>query len=361
MNALQEYKCPCCDGAVSFDTDSQRLKCPYCGTEFDIETVLSYGEDLDADSDDNMNWQTKPTAEWQENETAQLGTYVCNSCGGQIVGDENTASTKCPYCGNPVVVMGKVSGMLKPDCVIPFKVDKKAAVEALSEYYKGKRLLPKVFKDRNRIEEVKGLYVPVWLFDTEADAHIRYKATKNRMWSDSRFDYVETSFYSITRQGSLSFANVPVDGSTKMDDELMESVEPYDFSEAVDFNAAYLAGFLTDKYDVDAETSIERANQRIKRSTEEAFASTVHGYSSVVPASSSISFENGSSKYALYPVWLLCTDWNGQKFHFAVNGQTGKVAGDLPMDKSAYLKWLFGLAAGVGIGVFLVLRLLGMF
>lgn len=360
MNTLQEYKCPCCDGAIGFDTDSQNLKCPYCGTEFDVETVVSYSQDIGGDAEDSMNWETKPDTEWQEDETQGFNTYVCNSCGGEIVGDENTASTKCPYCGNPIVVTGKVSGMLKPDCVIPFKIDKKAAVQALSEYYKGKKLLPKIFKDRNRIEEVKGLYVPVWLFDTEADAHIRYKATRNRMWSDSRYNYVETSYFSIIRAGNIAFENVPVDGSTKMDDELMESIEPYDFSQAVDFHTAYLAGFLTDKYDVDADTSIDRANQRIKKSTEDAFASTVHGYTGVIPVSSSVSFDNGSSKYALYPVWLLNTDWDGKKFYFAVNGQTGKVAGDLPMDKSAYFKWLFGLAAGVGIGVFLILRLLGM-
>lgn len=361
MNTLQEYKCPCCDGAISFDADSQKLKCPYCGTEFDMETVVSYDEELKGDSSDNMTWETKPQTEWQENEADGLCTYVCNSCGGEIVGDENTVSKSCPYCGNPVVVMGKVSGMLKPDYVIPFKIDKKAAVNALSDYYKGKKLLPKVFKDKNRIEEIKGLYVPVWLFDTDADAHIRYKATRHRVWSDSKYDYTETSFYSVTRAGSLSFENVPVDGSTKMDDELMESVEPYDFSEAVDFQTAYLAGFLTDKYDIDVQTSIERANERIKMSTEETFASTVIGYSSVIPVSSSVSFNNGCSKYALYPLWLLNTEWNGKKFFFAVNGQTGKVAGDLPMDKSSYFKWLFGLAFGVGIGVFVVLRLIGLF
>ena len=360
MNTLQEYKCPCCDGAVSFDTDSQNLGCPYCGTEFDIETVVSYDEELKADAPDNMNWESKPEEMWQEGETEGLCVYICNSCGGEIVGDENMASTKCPYCESPVVITGKVSGLLKPDYVIPFKVDKKAAINALSEYYKGKRLLPKIFKDKNRIEEVKGLYVPVWLFDTEADAHIRYRATRNRFWSDSKYNYTETSFYSVTRGGTLCFENVPVDGSTKMDDELMESVEPYDFSQAVDFGTAYLAGFLTDKYDIDMQESIGRANERIKKSTEDAFASTVHGYSSVIPVSSSVSFEKGSSKYALYPVWLLNTAWNGQKFSFAVNGQTGKVAGDLPMDKSAYFKWLFGLGFGVAIAVFAILKLIGL-
>ena len=151
---------------------------------------------------------------------------------------------------------------------------------------------------------------------------------------------------------------MPVDGSTKMDDALMESIEPYDFTGAVDFQTAYLAGFLADKYDVDSEQSIERANERIKKSTENAFASTVQGYSTVIPESTSIRLQNGKAKYALYPVWLLNTTWNGQRYTFAMNGQTGKFVGDLPLDKSAYKKWLFGLTGLIGAAVFAVSYLL---
>ena len=151
---------------------------------------------------------------------------------------------------------------------------------------------------------------------------------------------------------------MPVDGSTKMDDALMESIEPYDFTGAVDFQTAYLAGFLADKYDVDSEQSIERANERIKKSTENAFASTVQGYSTVIPESTSIRLQNGKVKYALYPVWLLNTTWNGQRYTFAMNGQTGKFVGDLPLDKGAYKKWLFGLTSLIGAAVFAVSYLL---
>ena len=202
------------------------------------------------------------------------------------------------------------------------------------------------------------IYVPVWLFNADADANIRYKATKVRAWSDSNYNYTETSFYAISRGGKIGFERVPVDGSTKMDDALMESIEPYDFTGAVDFQTAYLAGFLADKYDVDSEQSIERANERIKKSTENAFASTVQGYSTVIPESTSIRLQNGKAKYALYPVWLLNTTWNGQRYTFAMNGQTGKFVGDLPLDKGAYTKWLFGLTSLIGAAVFAVSYLL---
>ena len=225
------------------------------------------------------------------------------------------------------------------------KLDKKAAKAALQKHYGGKRLLPKIFKDQNHIDEIKGMYVPFWLFDADADATIRYKATRVRTWSDSRYNYTETSFFAVSRGGTVGFERVPVDGSSKMPDDLMESIEPFQFSDAVDFKTAYLAGYLADKYDVDADQSIERANERIKRSTEEAFTSTVQGYTSVVPETSSVKLRGGKARYALYPVWLLNTTWNGQKYTFAMNGQTGKLVGDLPVDKNAARRWTIGLTA----------------
>ena len=347
MAVLQEFKCPCCDGAIEFDSTLQKMKCPYCDAEFEMEALQAYDADLNSQPQENMTWDTAAGGQWQAGETEGLRVYTCNTCGGEIVADETTGASECPFCGNPVIMTGQFAGALKPDLVIPFKVDKKAAIAALQNHYKGKLLLPKVFKDQNHIKEVKGLYVPVWLFDTDADAHVRYKATRTRTWSDSQYRYTETSHFSVTRGGGIGFENVPVDGSTKMDDTLMESIEPFNIGDAVDFQTAYLSGYLADKYDVDAEASIDRANQRIKQSTEDAFRSTVQGYTSVVPVSSTINLQNGRARYALYPVWILNTQWNGQKFTFGINGQTGKIAGDLPMDKSKFWTWLAGVSGAV--------------
>ncbi len=358
MSVLQQYKCPCCGGAIEFDSGLQKMKCPYCDTEFEMETLVSYDNELKNEASDDMAWETAAGGQWQEGEADGLRVYTCQSCGGEIVGDETTAATSCPFCGNPVVMMGQFSGALKPDYVIPFKLDKKAALEALKQHYGGKRLLPKIFTEENHIDEVKGVYVPVWLFDADADANIRYKATRIRTWSTSEYRYTETSYYAVMRAGTIGFERVPVDGSTKMDDALMESIEPFDFTDAVDFQTAYLSGYLADKYDVDSEQSITRANERIKKSTEQAFASTVKGYSSVMPESSSVHLKNGVAKYALYPVWLLNTSWNGEKYTFAMNGQTGKLVGDLPMDKGAYKKWLFGIAGAVSAAAFALSYLL---
>ena len=341
MAILQDYKCPCCDGAIAFEAGLQKMKCPYCDTEFEMETLAAYDDALQADQDDAMAWESTTSEQLSEGVRA----YVCNSCGGEILGDDQTAATSCPYCGNPVVMMQQFAGALKPDLVIPFKRDKKAAIASLKKHYMGKRLLPKVFKNENHLKEIQGIYVPVWLFDAGAQADVRYKGTQVQTWSDSQYNYTKTSYFAISRSGSLQFTRIPVDGSSKMDDTLMESLEPFDSSKAVDFQTAYLAGFLADKYDADADSCIERANQRIKRSTEEAIADTISGYDSLTTEHSSVRLTQGKTRYALYPVWLLNTKWKGETYTFAMNGQTGKFVGDLPMDKGIYRRWFFGITA----------------
>ena len=364
MAGLQEYKCPCCGGAIAFDSTIQKMKCPYCNTEFEMDSLKGYDAELQDEETDSMEWETAAGGEWGEGETDGLRTYVCKSCGGEIVGDANTAATSCPFCDNPIVMMGQFSGSLKPDLVIPFKLDKKAAKEGLMKHLTGKRLLPKIFKDQNHIDEIKGVYVPFWLFDTDVDAKVRYKATKIRTWSDSDYNYTQTSYYMVHRGGSVGFEYVPVDGSTKMADDLMESIEPFNCGEAVNFQTAYLAGYLADKYDVTAEESIDRANERVKKSTEQAFAETVIGYDTVVAENTSVQFHGGKAKYALYPVWLLNTTWNGNKYTFAMNGQTGKFVGDLPVDKAAATRWTLILATtftAVTYGAATLLHFLGLF
>lgn len=362
MSELIEYKCPCCGGAIEFNSDAQNMKCPYCDSEFDLKSLKEAGETLGnyVDISSSMDWQKSTSNDWQAGEEDGLVTYICNSCGGEIIADQNTAATKCPFCDNPVVMSGKLSGALKPDYVIPFKLNKQKAVEGLKNHFSGKRLLPKVFKDENHIEEVKGIYVPFWVFDAKAESSARYSATKLRSWSDSRYNYTETSYFTLVREGNMDFNGIPVDGSSKMPDSLMESIEPYDLSDAVDFETAYLAGYLADKYDVAANACAERANQRIKSTCEDELRRTVIGYATAQPIGSGLRLAQSEVKYALYPVWLLNTVWNGQRYTFAMNGQTGKFVGDLPVDRGAYFKWLFGIAAAAGAAAFVILTLLSL-
>ncbi len=351
MSALTEQKCPCCGGAVEFDVSSQNLKCPYCGTEFDIAALQQAEQNAaTVNASDSVAWSNQ-NAGWSAGETDGMKVFGCNSCGGEIVADEATGATTCPYCGNQVVVKGQFSGALRPDIIIPFKLDKKAAKEALKRHVSSKKFVPKLFKSENKLDEIKGVYVPHWLFSGDAVANAGYKATTTKRWSDSKNNYVQTSYFDVYRSGSLKFENIPVDGSTKMPDDLMESIEPFDISQAVDFNTAYLAGYLADKYDVSVDDSYQRANERVKQSAGDALRNTVSGYDMVTLSNINMNIANGNYKYALYPVWILTSKWNGKNYTFAMNGQTGKMTGDIPTDNKAVLT--ASAVAGLGIGALL--------
>ena len=359
METLLEYKCPACGGALSFDSSLQKMKCPYCDTEFEVAALQELDEALKQEKPSDFTWESQPEGQWTAEETEGLRTYVCQSCGGEIVGDLNTAATSCPYCDNPVVMAGQFTGTLRPDLVIPFQLDKEQAKAALQQHLNKKPLLPKLFKSQNRIESIQGIYVPFWLFDTDADANIRYKATRIHCWSDANYNYTRTSFYSLLRAGRIGFDNVPVDGSSKLSNDLMESIEPYDMSQGVDFQTAYLAGYLADKFDVEAEDCKTRANDRIRASTEAAFSQTTVGYNSVIPEHSNISLSGGRVRYALLPAWILTTRWQDKLYTFAMNGQTGKMVGNLPIDWKLFWTYLLSIGLGSGALISLIACLFG--
>lgn len=361
MSTILDYKCPACGGKAEFDSTLQKMKCPFCDTTFDVSEMAEMDQVLDQEPQEEPSQeapQETPSEETDQQWDNEMQVFTCNSCGGELVTDQNTAATHCPYCDNPVVLAGRLSGALKPDLVIPFQLDKEYAKDAFRKHCMGKRLLPKSFYSDSRLEEIKGVYVPFWLFDADVDARITYKATKVRSWSDSNYRYTETSHYSVVRDGSLGFRRIPVDGSSKMSDDMMESIEPYKSDQAVSFQTAYLSGYLADKYDIDAKQSIGRADSRIRSSTETVYRDTVTGYTTVNTAGTHIQAKNRKTKYALYPVWMLTTNWNGQKYTFAMNGQTGKFVGDLPMDKKAYWFW-WALWSGIlSGGLILILYIL---
>ena len=356
MSAITEQKCPHCGGAVEFNVGAQKLKCPYCDAEFDI-AAMQQAEDFAANTVEQINWNSQGS-QWDAGETDGMNVYACKSCGGEIVADQTTGATSCPYCGNQVVMKGQFSGALRPDLVIPFKLDKKAAKEALKKHFRGKKFVPKAFLAENKLDEVKGVYVPHWLFSCDAVVNATYQAEKYKHWSDSKNEYTETTAYNVYRSGSIGFDNVPVDGSTKMPDDLMESIEPFNLNEAVPFNTAYLAGYLADKYDVDVNQSMGRANERIQASALDAFEDTVEGYNAVTPMQAAMQVANGSYKYALYPVWILNVKWKGQNHTFAMNGQTGKFVGNIPTEEKK-AKLIGGLGgAAVGALIYIIINII---
>lgn len=352
------YKCPCCDGALEFNGEAQKLKCPYCDSEFTVEAVKEYNELKGKRDKEDIKWEEynedSGTGKWTDEEKSKLRTYICPACAGEIVADETTGATKCIYCGNPTIIPHKFEGTFKPDIIIPFRLDKKKAVEKLTDFYKGKILLPKVFKEENKIQEIKGIYVPFWLYDCDVDATINYRATRVRTWSDRHYNYIKTDYFLVKRSGEIEFGKVPADASKKMDDSYMDAIEPFDYKELKEFIPSYLSGYYADKYDVDAKSNEKRVSERIKKTTEQMFEDTVHGYATVMPEQKNIGLKKGQVSYALLPVWMLNTKYNGEIYTFAMNGQTGKFIGKLPIDKKNALL----LFLGVLVPVFIILTIL---
>ena len=366
---VTNYQCPACTGPLHYAGASGKLECEYCGSAYDVAEI----EKLYAEKEAAAETQAAAATAAQAAETKELGedqgeytasgenwdpegmkAYSCPSCGAELVCDETTAATSCPYCGNPSIVPGQFTDMRKPDYVLPFKLDKKAAEEALRKYYKGKKLLPRAFSAENHIREIKGVYVPFWLYDGEADADISYAATRVFTTTRGNERITTTEHYQVRRAGTVRFEGIPVDASSKMPDEHMDSIEPFDYSELKPFSTAYLPGYLADKYDEDAETCAQRADRRAKATAMDVMNNSVKGYATCIPTRENVRLRRGRVKYALMPVWMLSTQWKGQSFLFAMNGQTGKLIGDLPISRGRLLGWF----AGVSLPLMAVLYLL---
>mgnify|MGYP004529348837 FL=1 len=368
---VTNYKCPACTGPLHFVGSSGKLECDYCGSTFDVAEVEKLYADKDKAAAEAQHKAEEKTAAGGETDWDMSGlnedwgadangvkAYSCPSCGAELICDDSTAATSCPYCGNPTIVPGQLSGALKPDYVIPFKLSKEDAVKALQEHYKGKPFLPKEFKSKNHIQEIKGVYVPFWLFDGAAEGSARFEATISHSYTSGDEEVTQTEHYDVYRAGDIAFEKIPVDASSKMPDDHMDSIEPYDYSELKKFSTAYLPGFLADKYDVSIEQCRDRADERCANTLSDALRQSVGGaYDSCTKVDEQISLRRGKVHYALMPVWMLSSKWKGKDFLFAMNGQTGKLVGDLPMSWGKFWATFAAIAAPLTIISSLILAL----
>ncbi len=365
-NQVTNYQCPACTAPLHFVGETGKLECDYCGSTYDVAEIEAlYAEkeaeaanaqaEAEAKADEEQPWDPDSAgSDWGE-EAEKMRAYSCPTCGAQLICDETTAATSCPYCGNPTVIPGQFGGTLKPDLVLPFKLSKEQAVAALKKHYQGKKLLPKTFKDENHIQEIKGVYVPFWLFDNHAELDLTYAAKTSTTRREGDYQVTRTKHYNVGRAGTMDFEKVPVDGSSKMPDDFMDSIEPYNYRELKPFSTAYLPGYLADKYDVDAREAALRAETRCKNSAEQTARRTVVGYDTVTPIQRLVHLKNGKVAYALLPVWMLSTKWEGKQYLFAMNGQTGKLVGDLPLDRKKARQWFWGIAAAASLAFILLL------
>lgn len=380
---VTNYQCPACTGPLHYSAKSGKLECDYCGSSFDVAEIEALyarkeaeaaaakqaadakAEAAQAAKDEaaeaaaaSGGWDTSDLSRDWGAEADGLRVYSCPSCGAELICDQSTAATACPYCGNPAIVPGQFSGALRPDYILPFRLSKDDAVQALRAHYKGKPFLPRSFTSANHIEQIQGVYVPFWLFDGGAEGAASYRASNTNVYETGDYEITETRHYHVVRAGSLAFEKIPVDASSKMPDDHMDSIEPFDYAQLRPFSTAYLPGYLADKYDVTIDDSRDRADTRCRETLAQALRDTVTGYGACVTEREDIALRRGKVHYALLPVWMLSTKWNGQDFLFAMNGQTGKLVGDLPTDRGRFWGMFAAIAAPLTVALTAILQFL---
>lgn len=380
---VTNYQCPACTGPLHYSAKSGKLACDYCGSSFDVAEIealyarkeaeaaaAKQAADAKAEAAQaakaeaaeaaaaSGGWDTSDLSRDWGAEADGLRVYSCPSCGAELICDQSTAATACPYCGNPAIVPGQFSGALRPDSILPFRLSKDDAVQALRAHYKGKPFLPRSFTSANHIEQIQGVYVPFWLFDGGAEGAASYRASNTNVYETGDYEITETRHYHVVRAGSLAFEKIPVDASSKMPDDHMDSIEPFDYAQLRPFSSAYLPGYLADKYDVTIDDSRDRADTRCRETLAQALRDTVTGYGACVTEREDIALRRGKVHYALLPVWMLSTKWNGQDFLFAMNGQTGKLVGDLPTDRGRFWGMFAAIAAPLTVALTAILQFL---
>lgn len=380
---VTNYQCPACTGPLHYSAKSGKLACDYCGSSFDVAEIealyarkeaeaaaAKQAADAKAEAAQaakaeaaeaaaaSGGWDTSDLSRDWGAEADGLRVYSCPSCGAELICDQSTAATACPYCGNPAIVPGQFSGALRPDYILPFRLSKDDAVQALRAHYKGKPFLPRSFTSANHIEQIQGVYVPFWLFDGGAEGAASYRASNTNVFETGDYEITETRHYHVMRAGSLAFEKIPVDASSKMPDDHMDSIEPFDYAQLRPFSTAYLPGYLADKYDVTIDDSRDRADTRCRETLAQALRDTVTGYGACVTEREDIALRRGKVHYALLPVWMLSTKWRGQDFLFAMNGQTGKLVGDLPTDRGRFWGMFAAIAAPLTVALTAILQFL---
>lgn len=316
------YKCPNCGSNMVFDSERQQLVCPHCSTVKNVEEM---------DSQVNEN-------------KMEMKSYHCPTCGAELVTDLTTTATFCNYCGNSTLIENRII-QDKPTAIIPFSVNKEEAKDAYLKWCKRGLLTPRSFTSQNTIEKISGIYVPFWLYDYDAEVSLRADCTRVRVERRGDTEYVHTDHFDVYREVKSIYNKVPADASEKMEDDIMDKLEPFNYESLKQFEMPYLSGFLSEKYSFASNDMIERVEKRIRDYATAAARNTISGYATTTVAYENVSLDNKSARYVLLPVWILNYRYLGKNFVFAMNGQTGKVVGDLPISKKKIAGWFSAVAA----------------
>ncbi|MBO4409097.1 MAG: hypothetical protein J5786_07480 [Clostridiales bacterium] len=345
-------KCPNCSANLRFEPSNQKLVCDYCGGSFSPSELEKIAGDIIDDKKDSASDTVEVVEDTKVQEHLEAIEdidqapvenieFTCNSCGGKILADLNTSATFCPFCGSPAIVKKSITGEFKPDYIIPFKITREQAENTFIGWAKGGRYTPFNFVSQENIAKITGLYVPFWLYDFTTDFDLEGTAEKNY----SLGDYSYHEVYQISRKGHYEWKKIPFDGETRIEDKLMEAIEPYKYGDLKDFDYKYLQGFFADRYDQSPEDLKVRVDKRFNKYMNDVRNSLFKGYSSHKIKRDDTKIHKPEAKYALLPIWFLSYKYLGKYYYFAINGQTGEVAGTLPVSRVKRLMLFSGILA----------------
>ena len=333
-------KCPHCGSALTFNPDSQLLECAVCGSKFNEDEI----------KDKAISFKEQETFD------EELKDYHCPSCGGEILADETTTTEFCAYCGSPVVLRGRVNGMLKPNLIIPFAINKEKAKQILTNYLKQFMYVPKSFFEEANLDKITGIYYPFWEADIDTNSNLVAEGKKIRTWTSGDRKYTETSYYNIQRTGEIHFEDISVNALKSADKKLIESVLPYPIPDHKPFKMEYLTGFYSKKNDLSYEDVSPEIHSKLNSYANTVLLNTISGYNGGVRVKNSKSdILKHNHDYTLLPVWILDYKYKGKDYTFAVNGVTGKAFGEIPISKTKL--WI--TFASVTAGIVALLSLIG--
>ena len=131
----------------------------------------------------------------------------------------------------------------------------------------------------------------------------------------------------------MNYDRVPVDGSVRFDNDMMNTIEPFDYNKLIDYNHAYLSGFLAEKYDVSKEDAFKDASSRTLNSTKDEILNSMVGYATKKIKKNTLEAKLTSAEYVLLPVWMVNVKFKNKYYLFAMNGESGEFIGNIPLDK----------------------------
>lgn len=318
------YKCPNCGGELTFDPESQKFQCEYCLSSFEEQ-------ELEHPTTDAPNAGTETPADEAVPEKDAV-IYSCPNCGAEIITDSTTAATFCFYCHNPVILSGRLDGSLKPDAIIPFVIGREDAVNRFCDWIKKKWFVPRAFFSKEQIEKVSGIYFPYWLYECQMEGSFHATGDRVRAWTSGDYRYTEHSYYDVRRGGILHFRDLMKNALKKADANLSTGVLPFETRKIVPFSMAFLSGFQAEKRDIEIKELNDEIAGEMQNYARQLLRESADSYTSLSGESSQVRITGDSAQYVLLPVWILTYPKNGKTYYYAMNGQTGKVCGVLPVD-----------------------------